>query len=59
MFLFRIIYGIAIGAIFIFFRDTIGIDIYHSIIYSFIVFFGIIIVDLLIGGVKNYKFISN
>lgn len=56
--LFRVLYGLAIGAIFIFFRDRIGIDIPHAVIYSAIVFLGIILVDLMAGGVKNYKFLS-
>ena len=58
MILFRVLYGLIIGAIFIFFRETIGIDIYHAVIYSAIVFLGIILVDLMAGGVKNYKFLS-
>lgn len=56
--LFRLLYGLAIGAVFIFFRDRIGIDIPHAVIYSAIVFLGIILVDLMAGGVKNYKFLS-
>ncbi len=59
MFLFRILYGLVITSIFIFFRETIHIDIYHALIYSAIVFLGIFIVDILAGGVRNYKFLSS
>ncbi len=58
MTVFRLLYGTAIAAVFIFFRDTIGIDIYHALIYSAVVILGIILVDLMAGGVRNFKFLS-
>lgn len=58
MILFRILYGALITAVFVFYKDTIGIDIVDAIIYSAIVFLGIILVELVAGGVKNYKFLS-
>ncbi len=59
MFLFRILYGLVITSIFIFYRETIQIDIYYALVYSAIVFLGIFIVDILAGGVRNYKFLSS
>lgn len=58
MFIFRVLYGLVITAIFIFYRDTINVTIYNALIYSAIVFLGIFIVDLLASGVRNYKFLS-
>lgn len=55
----RIIYILVTAAVLIFFRDAIGIDIYRALIYSAAVVLGIILVDLIAGSTKSYRFLSS
>lgn len=54
-----IIYALVAAAVFVVFRETIGIDIYRAVIYSAVLILGIILVDLVAGSTKSYKVLSS
>lgn len=58
MIIFRILYSVAVLFVFIFFRETIGIDIYKSVAYGMGVIFAILFIEALFTDFKNYKLIG-
>jgi len=58
MWLFRIIYSIIIFAVFIFFRDTLNIDIYYATTYAIGIVLAINLVETLIADLKSMKVAS-
>jgi len=58
MWLFRIIYSIIIFAVFIFFRDTLNIDIYYATTYAIGIVLAINLVETLIADLKSMKMAS-
>ena len=59
MYKLKIVFILATTAVLFLFRDTIGIDIYRALIYSAVVVLGMVLVDLIAGGTKSYKFLSS
>ncbi|WP_026836224.1 PIN/TRAM domain-containing protein [Limisalsivibrio acetivorans] len=58
MWLFRFLYSLFILGVFIALRETMGIDIYHSITYSIVIIFSIYFIESLFNDFKSYKLIG-
>ena len=59
MILFRIVYSIAIFAVYIIFRQSMDISMYMAFLYSGVTVLCILLLDLLLGGIKSYRIISS
>ncbi len=59
MILFRIVYSIAIFAVFIIFRQSMDISLYMTFLYSVVAVLCVLLLDLLLGGIKSYRIISS
>lgn len=59
MILFRLIYAIAVFLVFILFRQSMGINLYMSLLYAGVAVLGILLLDVVLGGIKSYRIISS
>lgn len=59
MILFRLIYAIAVFLVFILFRQSMGISLYMSLLYAGVAVLGILLLDVVLGGIKSYRIISS
>ena len=59
MLFFRIAYSIAVVCVFIFFKDSMNISLYMALLYSGIAILGLLILDVLLGGIKSTKILSS
>lgn len=59
MILFRIAYVIVVFAIFIIFRQSMDISFYMSLLYAGVTVLCISLLDVVLGGIKNYRIITS
>ncbi len=57
--LFRIFYILIISAIFVTFRNELGIDLYRAVIYTAVGVLCIVVIDLISNGATSYRVISS